>query len=101
MWEVSTARGWIYRIVDFGTGAVLRDLFAGKQPGVQDGEVGRHDGEEEQEDADDFRDVEGVIRLENKGQNNQTEDGSADDDTGYGLRPRFLIAGKHFESPFV
>lgn len=80
---------------------MLRDLFAGEQPGVEDGEVRRHDGEEEQEDADHFRDVEGVIRLKNKGQNNQTEDGRADNDTGHGLRPRFLIAGKHFASPFV
>ena len=85
----------------FGVGAVGGELFAGEKPWVEDGEVWRDDGEEEQEEADDLGDVEGVVGLENEGQNDQTDDGGADDDAGYGLCPRFLIAGKHFESPFV
>ena len=87
--------GRIFGLSRCGLGAwtVGRNVFVGKEPGIDDGQVRRDYGEEEKEDTYDFGDVEGVVGLENEGQNDQTDDGSADHDAGYGLRPRFLIAG--------
>ena len=74
--------------------------LGGQQPGVDDGEVGGDDGQEEQEEADDLGDVEGVVGLENKGQNDKGDDSEADDDTCNCLGPGPLITGKHLGSPF-
>lgn len=78
-----------------GSGTVRWDAVGWDEPGIDDGEVGGDDGEEEEEEADDFGNVEGVVGLENEGEDDQSDDGEADDDAGYSLGPGFAIAGKH------
>jgi hypothetical protein len=72
-----------------------------KQPRVNDGKVRRHNSEEQEEEADDLRDVEGVVRLENEGENDEGDDGKEDNDPGYSLGPGFVIAGEHLGSPLL
>jgi hypothetical protein len=76
---------------------VGRDVFGAKEPGIEDGEVGWNDGEEEKEEADDLGDVKGAVSVENEGQNDQSDDGEADDDAGYGFGPGLVSVGKFWE----
>jgi hypothetical protein len=72
-----------------------------KEPGIDDGEVGGDDGEEEEHEADDLGDVEGVVGLESEGENDEGEDGETDYDTCNSFGPGFVIAGKHAGLPFI
>jgi hypothetical protein len=74
---------------------VWGDAVGWEEPGIDDGQVGGDDGEEEKEEADNLRDVEGVVGLENEGEDDQADDGETDDNAGYGFGPGFAIAGKH------
>jgi hypothetical protein len=71
-----------------------------EQPRIDDGEVGWDDGEEEEEDSYDLRDVQAVVNLEKVCQNRQCNKGGADDDAGYSLCPGLVIIGKHLGTPF-
>ena len=72
-------------------------MLGAEEPGIEDGEVGWNDGEEEEKETDDLGDVKGVVRIENKGQGDQTNDGEADDDAGDGFGPWLVSVGKLWE----
>jgi hypothetical protein len=42
-------------------------LFVWKQPRINDGQVGRDDGEEEEKDSNNLRNMEAVVHLEKIG----------------------------------
>jgi hypothetical protein len=86
-------RGFVGRIV-------RANVLSGHDPGVEDGEVGRDDGEEEKEDSDDLRDVERAVSLQVVGEDSQGDERSADDDTRYRLGPGLVMVGKHRGTPF-
>jgi hypothetical protein len=72
----------------------------GKYPGVEDGEVGRDDGEEEQDDTDDLGNVKHVAALEKERQADQRDNRHADDGACKGLCPGFVVIGKHSGTAF-
>jgi hypothetical protein len=90
-----------FRLSGGGFGGAGRYLFGWDQPGIEDGQVGWHDGEEEEEEADDLRDAEGVVGVEYEGQDDEAGNGRADDDACYGLRPWFVTVGKHLDHLFA
>jgi hypothetical protein len=75
-------------------------MFGWKNPRIEDGEIGRNDGQEEEKNTDDLRDVKGVMTLEEVSEDNKAEDSRTYNDAGYGLRPGLAVAGKHQASPF-
>ena len=68
-----------------------------EQPRVDDGKVRRHDGEKQEENADDLRYVETVTGFQEVGQKCQTDYGCEDDDPCQCFCPRFFIMGEHLE----
>ena len=69
-------------------------MFGREQPGVENREVWRNDGEEEEEDAYDLGNVKGVVSFEKVGQDDEAENGCADDHTSYGFGPGFISIRK-------
>jgi hypothetical protein len=84
-----------------GPGTVRGDAVGREEPGIEDGEVGGDDREEEEQEADDLRDVEVVVGFENEGEDDQGGNGEADNDACDGLGPGFVIVGKHAGLPFI
>jgi len=72
-----------------------------QDPGIEHGEVGWDDGEEEQEDANHLRDVEHIAALKKQRQADQCNNRYADDGACKGLCPGFVVIRKHSEPPFV
>jgi hypothetical protein len=75
-------------------------MFGREQPGVEDGEVGWDDGEEQEKDSYDLGDVQAVVSIQEISQDGECDKCSADYDAGYGLCPGFVIIGKHLGTPF-
>jgi hypothetical protein len=84
----------------FGDSAVGR-MLAGDQPGIDHGEVGWDDRQEEKYDSDDLGDVKHIPCLEEVGQSGKGNNSQADDGTCHALCPGFVIVGKHSVPPFV
>jgi len=81
---------------------VVARLVLGRQyPGIEDGEVGWDDGEEEKEDADHLGNVKHVAALEKECQTDQSNNCYADDGSSECLSPGFIVIGKHVGPPFV
>jgi hypothetical protein len=71
----------VYAGLADGGFAVAVEMFGREKPGIEDGQVWRDDGEEEEEEANDLGDVEGVVDFEKISQNGQDNNGCADDYT--------------------